>query len=154
DLVLLRTDADGTATIVAATVLFSFGGVREKIGTPLASIHAPVPHYAESLERPGYARGNWELRRDGDLTLRRLPESAHVLFTVRTFCDPLPEIARAPEAARALLARLKTAPVELLRYKGLSDEGELKKICAYVELLGAGGGASGVGSSELGQAAG
>lgn len=97
DLVLLR-DADAAAegqmgvaggdagrgglVMAAAVVHFSFGGLEQKVGRSLGAIHAPVPHYATSLQRPvdavlgpsgklsassGFSRANWELRRDGSL---------------------------------------------------------------------------------------
>jgi hypothetical protein len=84
DLVLMRDadGADGGLLVVAATVVFSFGGLVDKLGKTLGAIHEPVPHYAASLERPvdralgrhgkldasrGFARANWELRADGTL---------------------------------------------------------------------------------------
>ncbi|KAG8465449.1 hypothetical protein KFE25_002756 [Diacronema lutheri] len=79
DLVLLRAQGDGTFALAAATVTFSFGAVREKLGASLERIHAPVPHYAHTVGRAvdralgrldaekGFARSNWELRRTGDL---------------------------------------------------------------------------------------
>lgn len=79
DLVLLRQCGDAPAVIAAATVCFSFGQLEDKVGQPLGAVHAPVPGYARSLQRPmdalfarlsadkGLSRSNFELRWDPHL---------------------------------------------------------------------------------------
>jgi hypothetical protein len=52
-------------------------------------------------------------------TLRRLPRSGDVLFTIRTHLTPLAEVAAVPGAAAALAARVEGLPPDLAAYKGL-----------------------------------
>lgn len=54
-------------------------------------------------------------------TLRRLPGTGAVLFTIRTYRAPLHRVAASPESARRLADSLQTASPELVRYKGWSD---------------------------------
>jgi dimethylamine monooxygenase subunit A len=51
--------------------------------------------------------------------LARLPQTNGVLFTIHTYQVLLKEIAANPEQRRYLLGVLKTAPPELLQYKGM-----------------------------------
>lgn len=52
-------------------------------------------------------------------TLRRLPRSGQVLFTIRSFVRPLKDLAASPETAAALAARLREMPSAMLAYKNL-----------------------------------
>jgi hypothetical protein len=52
-------------------------------------------------------------------TLRRLPASGHVVFTIRTLVRPLAEVAAVPEVAAAMAARLREMPEAVLRYKAM-----------------------------------
>ncbi|HET6466803.1 MAG TPA: DUF3445 domain-containing protein [Geminicoccaceae bacterium] len=52
-------------------------------------------------------------------TLRRLPVSGFVLFTIRTLIRPLGEVARQEGVAVAMAARLREMPEAMARYKGL-----------------------------------
>jgi hypothetical protein len=54
-------------------------------------------------------------------TLRRLPVTQAVLFTIRTYLAPLRQVAESPEAAARLGDSLRTASPELVRYKGWTD---------------------------------
>jgi hypothetical protein len=53
-------------------------------------------------------------------TLRRLPATGAVLFTIHTMTAPLGEIAAAPPAAAALRARLHEMPPAMRAYKNLA----------------------------------
>jgi hypothetical protein len=53
-------------------------------------------------------------------TLRRLPSSGDVLFTIRTHVAPLAEALRTPTAAVALAARVRDLPEDLARYKSIA----------------------------------
>lgn len=57
-------------------------------------------------------------------TLRRLPESGAVLFTIRVHRWPLARLAERPEAAGRLKAALETLPPALARYKSIPAFGE------------------------------
>lgn len=51
-------------------------------------------------------------------TLRRLPRSGDVLFTIRTYVEPLGAALDAP-AAHALAARIREMPPATAQYKGI-----------------------------------
>jgi dimethylamine monooxygenase subunit A len=53
-------------------------------------------------------------------TLRRLPRSGDILFTIHTSVVPLAEALRTPAAAKALAARVRDMPEDLARYKGIA----------------------------------
>jgi len=53
-------------------------------------------------------------------TLRRLPRSGDVLFTIHTRLGPLAEALRTPAAVRALAARVRDLPEDLARYKSIA----------------------------------
>jgi hypothetical protein len=54
-------------------------------------------------------------------TLRRLPASGDVLFTIRTYITPLGEIAKDADAARRLAAAIETLPEALREYRSLTQ---------------------------------
>lgn len=52
-------------------------------------------------------------------TLRRLPDSLDILFTIRVHVQPLSRLARRPERAAQLAAAIRALPEPLRRYKSL-----------------------------------
>ena len=54
-------------------------------------------------------------------TLRRLPSSQHISFTIRSYTDPLPLIAASPLCATALADRVSGLSPDFAAYKGISD---------------------------------
>lgn len=54
-------------------------------------------------------------------TLRRLPRTGGVLFTIRTYRVPLRDVVAAPDRARDLAATLRTATPALAEYKGWTE---------------------------------
>ena len=162
DLCLLRLDA-GTPVLTDAALCFpSRWRLAEKLGRPLASVHEPVPLYAERLAapvdrfmaalRPGRIakRYNWALVDDPALfqpagkfraahdpaitatnagarlwlrverqTLRLLPASGAVVFTIRVHVTPLARIA-IPAVAASLAEAVRALPEATLRYKSIA----------------------------------
>lgn len=57
-------------------------------------------------------------------TLRRLPVSGAVVFTIRTYVDPLTSIENSREARRTLAAYLRALPPDQRRYKRMEDLAE------------------------------
>ena len=156
--VLTRAEGEAVWRLAGAAVAFPTDWhVAEKLGLPLAAVHAPIPFYAEQLAsgvdhfmdalKPGpiFGRCNWDiaptpaLRWLADVppevafahvtpanagealfvrcerqTLRKLPETGAVLFTIGVYLSPLGRLAPgqrawlvdalaalpAPEAAR------------------------------------------------------
>ena len=161
DFCWLQPSPDGHRLVAAFVAFPARWRLADKIGRPLAAVHAPVPGFAERLLAPserlfaGLAvdrpveRANWSLvddpalhqpvaeGRGSDLdltpaavgarlhlrverqTLRRLPATRTVLFTIHSFVTPLAEIAAASAAAAALRARLAEMPAAMRTYKNL-----------------------------------
>jgi hypothetical protein len=53
-------------------------------------------------------------------TLRRLPRTRDVLFTIRTYVEPLAQVIDRPAIAQALAARLAELPDAMAAYKGIA----------------------------------
>ncbi len=53
-------------------------------------------------------------------TLRRLPHTRDVLFTIRTYVEPLAQVIDTPATARALAERLRELPDAMAAYKGVA----------------------------------
>lgn len=105
----------------------------------------PVHRETERVFEDG--RG-WWLRVERQ-TLRRLPETGVVVFTIRTHLDPLAEVAREPGCAAELAGRLREMPDAMLRYKGLAAV--RPAILAWLERMAeAQVAASGGGSAPIG----
>lgn len=118
-------------------------GFGERLGTPVDRFFSAL-----TVDRPVW-RANWSVQDDPELfqpipkqhmrrveldgadvgdhlflrverqTLRRLPRSGQVLFTIHTMVRPLAEVARLPGAAAALAARIGEMPEPMLGYKNM-----------------------------------
>lgn len=116
-------------------------GFAERLGTPTERLFRVL-----GIERPVW-RANWSLTSSPELclpdrsdhlrsldpqnagralwlrverqTLRRLPETGAIVFTIKTYVAGLDEIARAPGVAAGLAARLREMPEAVAKYKGL-----------------------------------
>jgi hypothetical protein len=160
DFCLMQKRADGAYALTGAILCFpSHWHLHEKLGRPMAEIHAPVPGFAARLggtadrfltnllpERPVW-RANWTLVESPELfhphpretvpdlsaanagerlwlrverqTLRRLPVSGAVAFTIRSLVEPLAEVAGRPGVAAAMAARIREMDDAMAAYKGL-----------------------------------
>ncbi len=89
--------------------------------------HANLPAPEKRKPVPGLTSANAGERlwlRVERQTLRRLPESRAVVFTIRSFVRALGEVARLPGVAAAIAARLREMPPGMAGYKGLPLIGE------------------------------
>jgi hypothetical protein len=160
DLCLLAAADDGPYRLVAATLCSpARWRLADKIGRPLSAIHAPVPGYAEALERPvdrffgrlaaerPVWRLNWGIVDDpapfqpearpmaplaaeaaGERlflrverqTLRRLPTTGAVVFTIRTHVTRLDRAVRTPATAAELAAAIRAMPETTAQYKQIA----------------------------------
>ncbi len=160
DFCLLAPHAGHAYALVAALLCFpAHWRLADKLGRPLAMIHAPVPGLNQRLgaaadrffanlvvERPVW-RANWSVVESPELfhpharvpladlsaaqageqlwlrverqTLRRLPETRAVVFTIRTLVRPLGEVAREPGVARAMADRIREMDPAMAAYKGI-----------------------------------
>ena len=153
---LVHTVVDGQLVLSAGSLCFpTQWALNDKLGLPLAAIHAPVPTFSSELERPvdrfmsqiragaSVCRHNFSIVDDPKLcllpkpflpvqtindlwlrgerqTLRRLPESGAVVFTIGVDVEPMSALAnpRRRPAAAALLKLVENMPPEILTYKG------------------------------------
>ena len=58
-------------------------------------------------------------------TLRRLPRTGAILFTVRTYMTPMLELQSEVESVKALLGAIQAMPPDVARYKGRSMWGDV-----------------------------
>ena len=68
-------------------------------------------------------------------TLRRLPATGDVLFTIRTYLDPLSVLEARPELAAALRSAVAELPDDMLGYKHLT--GNRPTVLAYLDRIAA-----------------
>jgi hypothetical protein len=144
---------DGAWHLDAASLCFpSYWRLADKLGKPIADVHAPVAHYADELQarvdrfldrlrsdRPVWRR-NWSVHDDPALflpgdheppadrghlylrseyqTLRRLPRTDAIVFTIRTQQVPLDVVATRPDLCARLAAAVRAWSSELASYKG------------------------------------
>ena len=157
----LLQEVGGAYRLMGATLCSpSCWRLADKIGRPLAEIHAPVPGYAETLERPVdrffahlkpgrlTRRLNWTVVDDPApfqperiagrapitaenagarlwlrverQTLRRLPATGAVVFTIRTHITRIDAAIGDAAAAAELAALLRDTPAATLAYKQIA----------------------------------
>jgi hypothetical protein len=160
DFCLMQRRADGAYALTGVLLCFpAHWRLKEKLGRPLAEIHAPVPGFNERLggpadrffrtlavERPVW-RANWSVVESpalfhpqpreplpglsaedaGELlwlrverqTLRRLPQTGAVVFTIRTLVRRLGSVVAERGVAAALAARVREMDEGMAAYKGI-----------------------------------
>ena len=160
DFCLMQRRADGAYALTGALLCFpAHWRLKEKLGRPLAEIHAPVPGFNERLggpadrffrnlaaERPVW-RANWSVVESptlfhpqpreplpglsagnaGELlwlrverqTLRRLPQTGTVAFTIHTLVRRLGSVVAERGVAAALAARVREMDERMAAYKGI-----------------------------------
>lgn len=69
-------------------------------------------------------------------TLRRLPASGDIVFTIRVYVQPLQALAAQPERAAALAVAIRTLPVAMQRYKSLPPF--VDAVLAWLDRVGEG----------------
>lgn len=90
--------------------------------TALSALHAPNSAEARARaarQRPGASGRGLHLRCERQ-TLRRLPCTGGVLFTIRIHLTPLRRLSSHPEALSSFARAWASAPGDFRRYKGLS----------------------------------
>ncbi|WP_443749735.1 heme-dependent oxidative N-demethylase family protein [Asticcacaulis solisilvae] len=91
-----------------------------------AELHHPEPGNAGRRFGTGEVAENVYLRLERQ-TLRRLPDSGAILFTIRIYIDPFEALeshADGPEIATALIAQIGALTPEQLDYKGMTADRE------------------------------
>lgn len=163
DFCLLLTE-EGESRLVGGSVCSpARWRLAEKLGRPLDTIHAPVPGYAETLDRPVARllaqlkpgklvwRLNWGLSDDPEpfqpvaattrpiavemagerlwfrverQTLRRLPVSGAVVFTIRTYIARLDAAIATPATAAEFAGAIRAMSPPMQAYKGIAPVAE------------------------------
>ncbi|MBJ7579497.1 DUF3445 domain-containing protein [Devosia sp. MC532] len=168
DLLILQRDTEAWRLTAACLCFPSSWLLAEKIGKPLADIHAPVPGFGPGTRaaqimarmfdaaRPETPMIRWNYSLYGDdrlfhpestgpteprfgaavradpifmrverQTLRKLPKTGALAFTIRVSVDPIEKLSGHPrqgEIAHALIDQINALSEEQLDYKGLTRE--------------------------------
>jgi hypothetical protein len=68
-------------------------------------------------------------------TIRRLPKSGYLLFTVKTMADPLHSLEQVPAAAQCLAASIHGMSPSMRSYKGISDDNTCRVVLEYLDSI-------------------
>jgi len=174
DLAVLQR-VDDAWVLTAGVICFpTHWTISEKVGLPLAGIHAPVAHYDQELrervdrfharltpDRPVWRR-NWFVVPTDELhlpnyghqmhiassidddgspmwirserqTLRRLPETDAIVFTIRVQLAPLGALRDRPDVATKMLSSIRSWDREKRMYT--STGGPLDELIAWLQAL-------------------
>jgi hypothetical protein len=69
-------------------------------------------------------------------TIRRLPMSGYLLFTVRTMADELSSLEAVPKAASCLAKSIKGMSTAMRTYKGIASDDVCKVVLEYLDGIG------------------
>lgn len=69
-------------------------------------------------------------------TIRRLPQSNYLLFTVKTMVNRLDELESMPTAAACLASSIRGMSTAMHRYKGIDDDATCTAILRYLDTIG------------------
>ena len=125
---LIHGPVPGFAEKLAATVARLFANLKVErpvwranwslVDTP--ELFLPPEHRQRPKRVDAERAGEQVWLRVERQTLRRLPDTRDVLFTIRTYVEPLAHVIDTPTAARALAARLAELPAAMAAYKGIA----------------------------------
>ncbi len=69
-------------------------------------------------------------------TIRRLPKSKYLLFTINTMSEQLCELEKVPMAASCLAASIRGMSPEMRKYKGIDSEPVCVEVVKYLDSIG------------------
>jgi dimethylamine monooxygenase subunit A len=69
-------------------------------------------------------------------TIRRLPKSSYLLFTINTMVEPMYELETVPMAASCLAASIRGMSSAMRKYKGIDSEGIYVEVLKYLDSIG------------------
>jgi hypothetical protein len=70
-------------------------------------------------------------------TIRRLPKSGYLLFTIKTMADPLSSLEEVPNAAACLAKSIRGMSTSMRAYKGIQNEETCKVLLKYLDDISA-----------------
>ena len=68
-------------------------------------------------------------------TIRRLPQTGYLLFTVKTMADPMSALADLPQAAACLASSIRGMSPAMRGYKGIQDEDTCQVVLEYLDSI-------------------
>lgn len=68
-------------------------------------------------------------------TIRRLPQTGYLLFTVKTMSDPIGALSDLPQAARCLATSIRGMSPAIRGYKGIKDEKTCQVVLEYLDSI-------------------
>jgi hypothetical protein len=69
-------------------------------------------------------------------TIRRLPRTGYLLFTVKTMADPMYALEEVPLAAKCLAASIRGMSPDMRRYKGIENDAVCQAVLDYLDSIG------------------
>ena len=69
-------------------------------------------------------------------TIRRLPKSKYLLFTINTMSEPIYELEKVPLAASCLAASIRGMSPEMRKYKGIDSDTVCQEVLKYLDSIG------------------
>jgi dimethylamine monooxygenase subunit A len=70
-------------------------------------------------------------------TIRRLPKSSYLLFTINTMVDPIHALETVPPAASCLAASIRGMSPAMRKYKGIDNDEICEAVLKYLDSIGA-----------------
>tara|TARA_A100001011_G_scaffold390004_1_gene472583 strand:+ start:495 stop:1337 length:843 start_codon:yes stop_codon:yes gene_type:complete len=162
DLLILEKKNDKWVLTAGSLYFPAHWSLSDKISKKLSSIHDPVPHYKDNLEKaidkffdnmivgPISSRRNWTIQIDNELfvpnriwdkdlninqvprrifireeyqTLRKLPKTNSIIFTIRTHLWPISTWENDLKSLNELLDLLSKMTYETIKYRGVEFYG-------------------------------
>ncbi|CAB9528469.1 Protein of unknown function (DUF3445) [Seminavis robusta] len=68
-------------------------------------------------------------------TIRRLPKSGYLLFTVKTMADPMSSLEQTPKAAACLAKSIRGMSSTMRVYKGIQNDDICKVVLEYLDSI-------------------
>lgn len=68
-------------------------------------------------------------------TIRRLPQTGYLLFTVKTMSDPMDALTDLPQAARCLASSIRGMSPAMRGYKGIQDDETCQVVLEYLDSI-------------------
>lgn len=108
--------------------------------SPLASLDAPLYGSTEAHAHRRFLLPTQDEIKSKFLkveyqTIRRLPKSGYLLFTVKTMADPMYSLEDVPAAAKCLAASIRGMSREMRKYKGIEDDPTCEALLTYLDSI-------------------
>jgi hypothetical protein len=68
-------------------------------------------------------------------TIRRLPKTRYILFTIKSMCDPMSALERLPMAAACLAKSIRGMSTDMHKYKGIDNDDVCQAVLKYLDRI-------------------